>query len=138
MAGSTNQSQRGGECLDKIAGNLGSYPLFVEFFRCTHRTNKSGRRLPFKGNLTQTLVKESPSSLLKVAKFDDWIRKTVHYDSKPPENRIRQSLVSMNTQPPPKRRKDEKQNVRSKRNCLVIPDDTLDDVHPAKISRLKT
>jgi ribonuclease HI len=87
---------------------------------------------------TQTLVKESPSSLLKVAKFDDWIRKTVHYDSKPPGNRIRQSLGSMNTQPPPKRRKDKKQNIRSKRNCLVIPDDTLVAVRPTKIRRLKT
>jgi hypothetical protein len=83
-------------------------------------------------------VNESPSSLLKVARFDDWIRKVLHYDSQPPANRIRETLDSIDAQPPPKRRKDEEHDVRpTKRSCLVIPDNTLDAVHPAKIRRLK-
>jgi hypothetical protein len=86
---------------------------------------------------TQTLVNETPSSLLKVARFDNWIRKTLHYDTQPPNNRIRKTLDSMTAQPPPKRRKDEEHNVRCKRNCLVIPDDTFAE-RPTKIRRLKT
>ena len=44
------------------------------------------------GISTQTLVTESPSSLLKIATFDDWLRKHAHFDSEPPSNRIQSTL----------------------------------------------
>ena len=36
------------------------------------------------GISTQTLVTESPSSLLKIATFDCWLRKHTHFNSEPP------------------------------------------------------
>ncbi len=41
---------------------------------------------------TQTLVCDTPSSMLKVANFDIWIQKIGHYDSRPPGYRIEATL----------------------------------------------
>ena len=41
---------------------------------------------------SQTLVKDSPSSMLKIAYFDTWIRRHMSFDSMPPEHRIQQSI----------------------------------------------
>ena len=72
-----------------------------------------------------TLTNESTSSLLKVARFDSWIRRTVNYDTRPPDYRIQSTLNQLEEQK--KRKSDDEQcDVRPrKRNCLVIPDSSL-------------
>ena len=77
-----------------------------------------------------TLVQEAPSSQLKLANFDAWIRKTVPYDSQPPGYRIQCTLNQL-ARDRKRRRSDESnrdgENHRpTKRNCLVIPDSSLE------------
>ena len=87
-----------------------------------------------------TLATESSSSMLKVAEFDAWIRKTVHYDTQPPSYRIQATLDLLEKRR--KRKCDENENefdVRwpSKRNCLVIPDHSLENTRATKIRRIE-
>ncbi len=54
---------------------------------------------------TQTLVCDTPSSMLKVANFDIWIRRIGHYDSRPPGYRVEATLNRIENE---RKRKDKK------------------------------
>ena len=84
-----------------------------------------------------TLVHEAPASQLNLAHFDAWIRKTVPYDSRPPDYRIPCTLNQL-TREKKRRRDDETQSIErpTKRNCLVIPDSSLESTHRVKIRRI--
>ncbi len=92
------------------------------------------------GISTQTLVTDSTSSLLKIATFDGWLRSHTHFNSEPPENRIQQTLDHLEQQRK-KRAKDENDDDNTerptKRNCLVIPDESLGDTVRTKVRRLR-
>ena len=100
-----------------------------------------------------TLSKETPSSQHKVASFDGWLRERLHYSTRPPANRIQATLRSLAEEDKKKRRResndieepstkrvkrqDPMSLVGSKRNCLVIPDASLNCIiKSTKIRRI--
>ena len=100
---------------------------------------------------TLTLCDESPTSLRKVASFDSWLREHLQYTKRPPANRIQATLKLLEEedkkkrkrkeddteQPSSKQAKREESGLpRSKRNCLVIPDGSLNDTIRTKIRRI--
>ena len=100
---------------------------------------------------TLTLCDESPTSLRKVASFDSWLREHLRYTKRPPANRIQATLKLLEEedkkkrkrkeddteQPSSKQAKREESGLpRSKRNCLVIPDSSLNDTIRTKIRRI--
>ena len=91
------------------------------------------------GLSTRTLVREAPQSMLKLAKFDGWLRRAGHFDSRPPGYRIQSTLDYLEKKR--KRKNDEKEDTDNqrptKRNCLVIPDTSLKDtIRAAKVRRV--
>ena len=91
---------------------------------------------------TDTLVHESPSSLLKIARFDAWVRRSLPFNTQPPGYRI-QSTLNCLERKRNRNRDDEpmdSDDVKrpTKRNCLVIPDSTLpvNSNRPTKIRRI--
>ena len=100
-----------------------------------------------------TLSKETPSSQHKVASFDGWLRERLQYSTRPPANRIQATLRSLAEEDKKKRRResndieepstkrvkrqDPMSLVGSKRNCLVIPDASLNCIiKSTKIRRI--
>jgi len=100
-----------------------------------------------------TLSNETPSSQHKVASFDGWLRERLQYSTRPPANRIQATLRSLAEEDKKKRRResndieepstkrvkrqDSMSFVGSKRNCLVIPDTSLNcTIRSTKIRRI--
>jgi hypothetical protein len=86
-----------------------------------------------------TLTQEKESSLLKIARFDAWVRTAITYDSMPPGYRVQSTLNNLEKEIR-KRKSDVECNDihRPKmKNCLVIPDRSLNDTNiHTKIRRI--
>ena len=87
---------------------------------------------------SQTLASETPACLLRVAKFDSWMRKTTQYDIQPPGNRIQAALDQIEKEQKQKGNDENTCVLPRKRNMLVIPDETLDNcrIRLTKIRRI--
>ena len=87
---------------------------------------------------SQTLASETPACLLRVAKFDSWMRKITQYDIQPPGNRIQAALDQIEKEQKQKENDENTCVLPRKRNMLVIPDETLDNcrIRLTKIRRI--
>ena len=87
---------------------------------------------------TATLVDESPSSLLKIAQFDGWIRSNLHFNSQPPANRIQPTLTHLEDRRKRSHDDDAHDSRPTKRNRLIIQDQSLSGtVRHTKVRRLR-
>ena len=85
---------------------------------------------------TETLIKESPSSLMlmKIPEFDGCLRKKSNFNSRPPDYRILSTpTLAILIETRKRCDNDDAPSVRpTKRKCLVIPDKSSHTSNPIK------